>query len=63
MRSYRLYGIKDGGAEEYIITIYSADEGKRIHSALKKEGHYTELLVRDCLGGLRNRFNLKKEAA
>jgi hypothetical protein len=51
MRSYKVYGIKDGGAEQYIDTVYSAAEGQQIHQLMKIEGYFDEVVVRDALGG------------
>ena len=51
MRSYRVYGIKNGGAEQYVDTVYSAAEGKQIHQMMKIQGYFEEMVVRDALGG------------
>lgn len=50
MRSYKVYGIKDGGAEKYVTTVHSADEGKTAHAMLKAQGYFDEIVVRDVLG-------------
>jgi len=62
MRSYRVYGIKDGGAETYVDTVYSAEEGKQVHAMMKIQGYYDEMVVRDCLGGKAMQHGLKEEA-
>ena len=51
MRSYKIFGIKDGGAEEYVNTVHSAEEGKTVHAQMKAGGYYDEMLLRDALGG------------
>ncbi len=61
MRSLTVYAIKDGGAEELVTTVYSAAEGKLAHSMLKTQGYFDEMVVRDCLGGVQIRRNLKAE--
>lgn len=63
MRSYKVYGIKDGGAEELITTVHSAEEGKTAHSMLKTQDYFDTMVVRDCLGGTVMRKELKKETA
>jgi len=50
-RSFKVYGIKDGD-EVYVDTAYSPDDGKRIHSQMKRDGEYDSILVRDALGGV-----------
>jgi hypothetical protein len=61
MRSYKVYGVKDGGAEVYVDTIYSAHEGKQIHAMLKAQGYFDEMVVRDALGGKQIHRNLHTE--
>jgi hypothetical protein len=51
MRSYKVYGIKDGGAESFITTVYSAAEGKAAHDAMKSQAYFDSMVVRDALGG------------
>ena len=51
MRSYTVYGVKDGGAEVYVDTVYSPAEGKQVHQLMKLQGYYDEMIVRDALGG------------
>lgn len=60
MRSYKVYGIRDGGAETYVDTAYSADEGKQIHAMMKTQGYFDEMVVRDVLGGVQIRRSLKE---
>ena len=62
MRSYRVYGIKNGGAEQYVDTVYSAAEGKQIHQMMKIQGYFDEMVVRDALGGKQIHRNLKETA-
>jgi len=62
MRSYKVFGIKDGGAETYVDTVFSATEGKQIHALMKAQGYYNEMVVRDALGGVQIRRKLKEEA-
>jgi len=61
MRSYKVYGIRDGGAETYVDTVFSAEEGKQIHALMKAQGYYNEMVVRDCLGGKVIHRNLHEE--
>lgn len=61
MRSYKVYGIKDGGAEQYVDTIHSPVEGKQVHQMMKVQGYYDEMVVRDCLGGKQMHWNLHTE--
>lgn len=50
MRSFRVYGIKDGGAEVYVDTAHSPADGKHIHQLMKTQGYFDEMVVRDVLG-------------
>lgn len=50
MRSYRVYGIKAGGSEVYVDTAHSPAEGVHIHSLMKTQGYFDEMVVRDVLG-------------
>jgi hypothetical protein len=61
MRSYKVFGIKDGGAEVYGGTAHSPAEGKQIHQQLKVQGYFDEMVVRDCLGGKRMHRNLRTD--
>ena len=60
MRSYKVFGIKDGAAEVYITTVYSAAEGKMAHSAMRSQAYFDEMIVRECLGGTIMRKELKE---
>ena len=60
MRSYKVFGTKDGAAEVYITTVYSAAEGKVAHSAMRSQAYFDEMIVRDCLGGTVMRKELKE---
>ena len=57
-RSYRLYGIKDGGKEEFVTSVSNAADGKAAHQAMKQQGYFDTLRCRDVLGGLRFEYNL-----
>ena len=59
MRSYKVFGIKDGAAEVYITTVHSAAEGKVAHNAMKSQAYFDYIRCRDVLGGLRFEYNLK----
>jgi hypothetical protein len=61
MRSYTIYGIKDGGPETYVSTVTSAAAGKTIHQGMKTQGYFDTMIVRDCLGGEQLRKDLKEE--
>lgn len=58
MRSYSVYGIQKGGSEQWIENVHSPAEGKRVHERMKAQGVFDEIVVRDCLGGLRFRKSL-----
>lgn len=60
MRSFKVYGIKDGGAEQYVDTAHSPAEGKQIHAMMKAQGYFDEIVVRDALGGKQIHRNLKE---
>ena len=57
-RSYRIYGIKDGGKEEFVTSVRNAADGKAAHQAMKQQGYFDTLRCRDVLGGLRFEYNL-----
>ena len=58
-RSFKIFGIKDGGSEEWVDTVSSPKAGKAAHEAMKTEGHFDYIRCRDCLGGLRFEYNLR----
>lgn len=58
-RSFKIFGIKDGGAEQWVDTVSSAAEGKAVHAAMKTQGYFDYIRCRDCLGGLRFEYNLR----
>lgn len=60
MRSFRVYGIKDGGAEVYVDTAHSPAEGKQIHMLMIAQGYFDEIVVRDALGGKQIHRSLKE---
>ena len=59
MRSYKIFGIKDGGKEQYVATISNADDGKKAHHEMKDQGYFDYIRCRDVLGGLRFEYNLR----
>ena len=59
MRSYKVYGVREGDDEVYVDTAYSATEGKDIHLMMKVQGYFDEMVVRDCLGGVQMRRCLR----
>ena len=59
MRSYKIFGIKDGGAEEWVTTVSNAADGKQAHNDMKTQGYFDYIRCRDVLGGLRFEYNLK----
>ena len=61
MRSFKVYAIKDGGAEQYVDTAHSPAEGKQIHAMLKTQGYFDEMVVRDVLGGKQIHRDLRTE--
>ena len=58
-RSYKIYGIKDGGKEQWVDTVSNAADGKAVHQMMKEQGYFDYIRCRDCLGGLRFEYNLK----
>lgn len=54
MRSMQIYGIRQGGSEQWVDTVTSASAGKAVRERIRREGRYDEIVVRDCLGGLRH---------
>ena len=58
MRSYRIYGIKDGGKEQFVTSVSNAADGKQAHQDMKTQGYFDVLGCRDVLGGLRFEYNL-----
>ena len=52
-RSYKIYGVKDGGAEQWVDTVSNAADGKTVHQMMKEQGYFDFIRCRDCLGGLR----------
>ena len=59
MRSYKIFGIKDGGTEEWVTTVSNAADGKQAHQDMKKQGYFDYIRCRDVLGGLRFEYNLQ----
>ena len=59
MRTLKIFGIKDGGAEQWVDTVASAKAGKAVHSAMKTQGYFDYIRCRDVLGGLQFEYNLK----
>jgi hypothetical protein len=59
MRSYKIFGIKDGGKEVWVDTVTNAEHAKTVHQAMRRQGYYDYIRCRDCLGGLRFEYNLK----
>ena len=57
-RSYRIFGIKDGGKEEFVTSVSNAADGKQAHQDMKTQGYFDVLRCRDVLGGLRFEYNL-----
>jgi hypothetical protein len=60
MRSYKVYGIRNGGSEEYVDTVFSPEEGKQVHQLMKAQGYWDEIVVRDALGGKQIHRSLKE---
>ena len=58
-RSYRIFGIKDGGKEEFVTSVSNAADGKQAHNDMKAQGYFDYIRCRDVLGGLRFEYNLK----
>lgn len=57
-RSFRIYGVKDGGKEEFVTSVSNAADGKQVHQDMKTQGYFDVLRCRDVLGGLRFEYNL-----
>ena len=58
MRSFKLFGVKDGGPEIDSDTNSSPNAGKAIRERMIAEKQFDYLRCRDCLGGLRFEINL-----
>ncbi len=58
MRSFTVYGTKDGN-EEYVTVVHSAAEGKTAHDMMKTQNYFDRIRVRDALGGIQFEYNLK----
>ena len=39
-RSYKIFGIKDGGAEQWVDTVSNASDGKAVHQTMKEQGYF-----------------------
>ena len=50
MRTYNVYGIKDGGTPEFVRSVASPEEGKAVHAQMKAGGFYNEIRVENVLG-------------
>jgi hypothetical protein len=61
MRSYKVYGIKNGGPETFVATVTNASEGKTTHNGMKVAGYFDTMIVRNVLGGHVMRKELKEE--
>ena len=62
MRSFKLFGVKNGGPEVYIDTISDPTAGKVIRDRLAAEKQFDYLRCRDCLGGqIRNKSSDRQE--
>ena len=60
MRSYTVFGIKAGGAEVYVTTVHSTEEGKTAHQMMRVQGYWDEIVVRDVLGNKMIHRSLKE---
>ena len=63
MRSLKIYGIHQGGSEQWVDTVSSASAGKQVREEIRARGYYDEIVVRDCLGGFCFRETVDKSAA
>lgn len=63
MRSMKIFGIRAGGSEEWVDTVTSAREGKRVRDRIRAQGYYDEIVVRDCVGGFCFRETVDKSPA
>ena len=61
MRSYEVYGVQNDGEMVYVDTVYSSSEGKQIHSMMKVQGYYDEIVVLDYQGNKVMHRNLRSE--
>ena len=44
-RSFKIFGIKDGGSEEWVDTVSSPKAGKAAHEAMKTEGDKSSMII------------------
>lgn len=63
MRSLKIYGICQGGSEQWVDTVSSASAGKAVRDEIQAQGRYDEIVVRDCVGGFCFRETVDKSAA
>lgn len=61
MRSYQVYGIRDGGSEQFVTTVHNSAEGQTAHQQMKAQGYYDEIVVRDVMGNKRIHRSLRSE--
>ena len=59
MRSFKIFGVKDGSAEQWVDTVSNAAAGKAVRQAMETQGYYDYMRCRDVLGGLRFEYNLR----
>lgn len=60
MRSYTVYGIRDGGSEVYVTTVHNTEEGQTAHQMMRAQGYWDEIVVRDVLGNTMIHRSLKE---
>ena len=63
MRSLKIYGIHQGGSEQWVDTVTSASAGKRVRDEIRAQGRYDEIVVRNCVGSFCFRETVDKSAA
>ena len=59
-RSFKIFGIKDGGSEEWVDTVSSPKAGKAAHEAMKTEGLTITSVAAIAWAALRFEYNLGK---
>ena len=60
MRSYKVFGIRNGGAEVYVTTVHNTAEGQMAHQLMKTQNYFDEIVVRDVLGNKMIHRSLKE---
>lgn len=50
MRSFKVYGIRQGGAEKWVTNAHTAGKARTTCEMMIEQGYYDEMIIRDALG-------------